>query len=204
MPILLAESLQPHQTLPLSIDGQNKDNHNYVNIITQPTPKAESSDKNKIMMPRRAHWLRRHYTTLRNRIRPRFQFLSPGDNCVRRIYIEVLVNDQFVCRPVMALFDTGCPRNLVSRTMASTLGVESLAFEGRPILDTLGTDKFRTLGQVERRWACDHSGFAPKFYDGVWEVSDKLEPYDVIIGLETMIANKLFKLSPALSASVSG
>ena len=54
------------------------------------------------------------------------------------------------------------------------------------IINTLGMGKFRSLGRIERRWS-----FEPKFYQGVWEVSDKNETYDVIIGWDTMVELKL-------------
>jgi hypothetical protein len=146
----------------------------------------------------KAYWILRWSRKLRSHISPRFRRLYKGEDCVWTIKIEVLVNDGLVCRTelrtVRALFDTGCRKNLMSRKMASTINVNYSALEGEPILNTLGVDKFRSLGQIERRWSCDNRRFKPKFYEAVWEVSDKDEMCDVIIGRDTIIENRLFKV----------
>ena len=133
---------------------------------------------------------------------PRFRRLRDDEKCIWTINIEFLVYDGPICRTerhaARALFDTGCPKNLMSRSMASRVNVNYPAHEGEPIINTLGKDKFRSLGQIEGRWSCIKSDFEPKFYPAVWEVSDKDEMYDVIIGRDTIIENRLFEVSVKL------
>jgi hypothetical protein len=203
-----ADSIQTHHTL-----HSNNNKHEHTQISAQLSLPVEVSDTDKVLtsedmtlkhvMPMdvttdAARWLRRQLRTLRTHIPSLFRYPLLGDKFVRRIIIEVQVNGNFVRRNARALFDTGCPINLMSRTMASTIGVVYPALMGEPILNTLGVDKFRSLGRIEGRWAPRNRHFNPKHYDAEWEISDKPEWYDVIIGCKTIIENKLIKLSPEL------
>lgn len=200
---LRADSLQTHHTLHL-----NNNKHEHTQVSAQLILPVEISDTDKVitsrdMTPKHvttviARWLHRRSRTLRTHIPSLFRYPLRGDKFIRSITIEVQVNGSFVCRNARALFDTGCPLNLMSRTMASIIGVVYPARMGEPILNTLGIDKFRSLGRIEGRWASCNQSFDPKFYDAEWEISDKPEEYDVIIGRDTIIVNKLIKLSPEL------
>jgi hypothetical protein len=203
---LRADSPQPHHTL-------HSNNNKHEQASAQLILPVEVSDTDKVIMSKdmtpkhvmpmdvtkeRARWLRRQLRTFRTHIPSLFRYPLHGDKFIRKIFIEVPCDDGFVCRHAMALFDTGCSKNLMSRTMASRIDVVYLARTGEPIMNTLGMDKFRSLGRINRRWASYSQRFDPKFYDAEWEVSDKTEDYDVIIGCDTMTENKLIKISPKL------
>lgn len=162
-------------------------------------PTGMTSKENKTA---RVYWMLRWLRKLRSHMSPRFRRLRDNERCIWTINIEFPVNDGSIrrteLRAARALFDTGCRKNLMSRAMASKINVNYSAHEGEPIIYTLGKDEFRSLGQIERRWSCTKSGFEPKFYSAVWEVSDKDEMYDVIVGRDTIIENRLFEVSVEL------
>jgi hypothetical protein len=147
----------------------------------------------------RVQWLRRLLRTLRIHIFWQFRYPLPRDNFVRHIIIEVSDSYGSGFRHVRALFDTGCSKNLISRNVADIVGAAAyLTRIGVPIMNTLGKDKFSSLGRINRRWASVNPRFDIKFYNAEWEVSDKAEVYDVIIGRDTMIENKFIKLCSIL------
>jgi hypothetical protein len=209
MPDLRADSLRSRHTLHL-----NHNKHQHTQVSTQLIPPLEICDLNKVMISKsttpkhvmpmdvrknRAQWLRRQFRTLRTHISLQFRYPLRQDDFVRYIIIEVPDSGSFVRRRARALFDTGCSKNLMSRTMAITVRAAAyLTRTGEPIMNTLGKDKFRSLGRVDRRWASINQHLDTKFYDAEWEVSDKPEDYDVIIGRDTMTENNLIKLCSIL------
>lgn len=133
-----------------------------------------------------------------------------AENFLRRIDIEVVQNGVATRRAAMALLDTGCPKNLMSGKLASNLGIKIRCRPGIPLFEGVGGGEFRTVGQVTGRWSCKDQpgksrlGFDPKYYDGIWEISDNYnERYDVIIGRETITRYDLFKVKRELAGPVS-
>jgi len=140
----------------------------------------------------------RRLRTLRSRVFPKFRYPSKGEKKVLSIYVEVQVGGECQRRVARALFDPGCGKNLMSRGMASKLNIHYPDRFGKPILNTIGMDEFRSLGQIEGRWSCNNARFEPRFYDAVWEVSDTHVIYDIIIGNDTITENRFLKWSEEL------
>jgi hypothetical protein len=154
-------------------------------------PNRKTTTKRQI----RGSWLHQKLRAVHYNPFQIFRYPLTDDRMCYTIDIEVLVGDGHFLYSAIAVVDTGCPRNLMCRTLASELGNKFLASRGDDILHTLGTDNFRSLGKRIHRWRFQAG---QKFYEGVWEISDKEEEFEVIIGRDTMIHNKLLKLSPDL------
>jgi hypothetical protein len=154
-----------------------------------------------------APWLHRLLIWIYTHIFSGYQRLSVDDELKRFVDIEIMVNGRPVCYRAVAIFDTGCPHNLISRDLAARFGATFSSVPGKPLLDTLGNGTFNSVGQITGRWACkqytykSRLGFKAKYYDGDWYVSETDEPWDVIIGLNTIKAYGLFKINRELAAA---
>jgi hypothetical protein len=152
-------------------------------------------------------WLSRLLNWIYTYIFSGYQRLSPNDELQRYVDVEVMVNDRPVCSRAVAIFDTGCPHNLMSRELAARFGATFSSVPGKPILDTLSNGTFNSVGQITGRWACNQRAcksrldFKPKYYDDDWYVSETNEQWDVIIGLNTIKRYGLLKIKRELAAA---
>ncbi|KAF2799789.1 hypothetical protein K505DRAFT_413437 [Melanomma pulvis-pyrius CBS 109.77] len=133
--------------------------------------------------------------------------ITPEDDLLRVIDIEIIVDGHQVRRTAIALIDTGCPKNLMRQSLAAKFGVTfSSAGGNNLILETIGNGSFESVGEVVGRWASKKDprksrlGFDPKYYDATWHVSDMMERWDVIIGLETISKHGLLMVKRELAA----
>ena len=115
-------------------------------------------------------------------------------------------------RPILhygiALIDPHCPVNLMSRHFAELFGETFGSAKGKPILNGLGGGEFRSVGTLSGRWHCKETkkyhnrkvSFDPKYLEAEWKVSESVEPFDVIIGQETIRGYDLLKAKNEIAA----
>ena len=138
---------------------------------------------------RTANWLRRVFHPHRSR------YHDPlSDHFTFRILTEYLGHSQTSYGSAIALLDTGCPYNIISKSVVEELGCTLL-----PVTDTSSFNTFKGeivefVGKVTIRWGCTtapHSSpfsFNPRYYKSVFYVvdTDVKEPYEIIIGSKTI------------------
>lgn len=106
----------------------------------------------------------------------------------RTIKLALWVDGEEKVRVAQALFDTGNPKNFISRDLAEQqFGFVFANPEPIKVLDLPGQSEAYSIRQLKGRWIFKHHGVDPKFMTDVFEVSSNLdERYDVIIGQESL------------------
>ncbi|KAF2655456.1 hypothetical protein K491DRAFT_428844 [Lophiostoma macrostomum CBS 122681] len=135
---------------------------------------------------------------------------STDDSFLRSVVVEVVYNGSPVRRTALALFDTGSPTTLMSRTLAESLGLTFSSENGRVLLNGLGGGQFVSVGKIHGRWTCSKnsptSRFSsePRHYNGVWEVSGRYDDgFDVIFGRDTIVTHRLLEVKRKLAATAT-
>ncbi|KAF2734791.1 hypothetical protein EJ04DRAFT_576633 [Polyplosphaeria fusca] len=105
------------------------------------------------------------------------------------IHIEAMPNGHPVHCVAIALLDTGCELNIMSRRLAQKLGFDFSGATGTPMLQTFGGETINFVGAVEARWACTEIPKFPgirfplKYTECLWHVdTGNNEQFEVIIG----------------------
>lgn len=135
-------------------------------------------------------------------IYPRMRYPRGEDEYGKKIYIESVADGCNYYIHAIALIDTGCRINIMSRSMAEHVGAVLPAHTDTPSLFTLGSSEFKSVGCIDRRWIPARLGFGKGFYTADWEVAEGpnkvLDCYDVVIGTKTQAEYGLVKLSSIL------
>ena len=161
-------------------------------------------------------WLHRHLfyflfeaiDWFHDHIYPGYTFPSPEGSMACMVHCEVMADDRINRSYAKALIDTGNPLNLMSRTLASRLGIKFSAVKGDPVLITPGNDTIRSVGKVRLRWTTNNIppnsrfSFYPKYYEDVFYVLEKDEEcFEMIIGSDTILKHRFAKWKLPLGAS---
>lgn len=119
---------------------------------------------------------------------------SRVENFERTIKVAFLVNGAETLRYAKAIFDTGNPKNLVSRAFVEQqFNYVIPPQRERHILDHPGNGKYVSIGDVEFRWTCDDDNrlFGQRFIKANFEISKDEERFEIVIGSETIAKEKL-------------
>jgi hypothetical protein len=117
-----------------------------------------------------------------------------------------------VCLHACAIFDTGCPSNLMSTEFADRAAHNLKKKYGEGSLIGLGGGTFNSIGVVEGRFHIGENKFTtmggrlvddPKMYAASFEVSDRTQRFDVIIGSKTISQYQLLVWNPPAAYPVA-
>lgn len=108
-----------------------------------------------------------------------------------------------------AIFDTACPYNLMSSSIANLVGLEFDEEKKTPELTGLGGGQFVATGEAHARFRImprhrtiqgDPLKYHPRFYKARFMVSERIEDFDILIGKATIREYGLVKLTDGLGA----
>ncbi|KAF2475308.1 uncharacterized protein BDR25DRAFT_340116 [Lindgomyces ingoldianus] len=135
-----------------------------------------------------------------------------GEGIVRNILVAYETDEKReALRYAIALFDTGCPDNLISRRVAAMLGFQCETQDTRDIdLVSVTGERYLSLGVLKGRWAFSnnisevgnpHIRKTSKYMNAIFHVSsNENDPFDVIIGFNTIKDQRLLLLGEKLLA----
>ncbi|KAF2186250.1 hypothetical protein K469DRAFT_148412 [Zopfia rhizophila CBS 207.26] len=125
------------------------------------------------------------------------------DDWVRTISVAFVVDGEEILRHGRAKFDTGNPKNLISPAFAAKFGFVFESGDGDAVLELPGNGRYISIAKVVGRWTGRQNAsrdrrffFDPRFMDAEFEVSNRTERFDVVIGYETIAKEKLIIWSP--------
>ena len=144
---------------------------------------------------RTANWFRRVF-------HPRRYHDPLSENFTFHILTEYLGRSQVSYGSAIALVDTGCPYNIISKSVVEELGCTLLPVTDTSSFNTFKGEVVEFVGKVTIRWGCTtapyHSYFSfnPRYYKSVFYVvdTDVKEPYEIIIGSKTIRDEGLLRL----------
>lgn len=115
--------------------------------------------------------------------------------------VEVIfpVNDYDVKRFGRALFDTGNKYNFISRSFAEMYGIITESKPSKPMLELPGGHTYTSIQKIVGRFTVHDRNISrkdPKLYIAEFHVSDKIDRYEIIIGMDTIMKYKLMKFQP--------